>query len=121
MRNAFVVSLGLLFALGTTALAQDQQTLNAQAHEEFVQADKKLNQVYRQLLPKLQKSEKEKLVDAQLLWIKYRDANAAARSETNQGGSIYPMIYDSSRRRTTEARTQELQEWLEEFAPSKLP
>ncbi len=119
VKSGFVITLGLLLAVASWG--QDQQQMNRQAHEEFVQADKKLNQVYRQLLPKLQKAEKDRLVEAQLLWIKYRDANAEARAEANQGGSLYPLIYDGSRRRTTEARTQELQEWLDEFVPAKLP
>lgn len=97
------------------AFAQDQQTMNRQAEEEFAQADKKLNEVYRQLVRKLTKAEKEKLIDAQLLWIKYRDANAAARAEGNSGGSIYPMIYAGARSRATRERTQELQEWLAEY------
>ena len=105
----------LLLLLAYPCLAQDQQTMNRQAADDFAQADKKLNQVYRQLLPRLSKPEKERLIDAQLLWIKFRDANAKARAESNTGGSIYPMIYAGAQRRATETRTQELQEWLDEY------
>lgn len=104
----------MLLLLGP-AFAQDQQTLNVQAEDEFARADKKLNEVYRQLVRKLSQAEKEKLIDAQLLWIKFRDASAEARAESNRGGSIYPMIYAGARRRATVARTQELQEWLDEY------
>lgn len=89
--------------------------MNRQAAEDFAHADKKLNQVYRQLLPKLTQAEKDKLIDAELLWIKFRDANARARAESCSGGSLYPMLYSGAQKRSTETRTQELQEWLDEF------
>jgi uncharacterized protein YecT (DUF1311 family) len=111
-----------LFLLATLFLpcshpvwCQDQQTLNRQAAEDFAQADKKLNQVYRQLMSHLSKPEQERLIDAQLLWIKFRDAHARAKAESNQGGSLYPMIYAGAQRQASQSRTQELQEWLDEY------
>ena len=112
-RVSFVLS--LWFLLFSPVWAQDQHTLNRQAHEDFLQADKKLNQTYRALLPHLQPQEKEALVEAELLWIQFRDASARARAEINTGGSLYPMIFDGQRKRTTQNRTAELQEWLDEL------
>lgn len=89
--------------------------MNRQAHDDFLQADKKLNQTYRALLPHLQAQEKEALVEAQLLWIQFRDASARARAEVHNGGSLYPMIFDALRARSTHSRTAELQEWLDEL------
>lgn len=107
--------LSFWFLLCNSSWAQDQHTLTRQAHDDFLQADKKLNQIYRALLPHLQAQEKECLVEAQLLWIQFRDASARARAEIHSGGSIYPMIFDDLRTRTTQSRTAELQEWLDEL------
>ncbi|MHC5725357.1 MAG: lysozyme inhibitor LprI family protein, partial [Nostoc sp.] len=37
--------------------------------------DKKLNRVYQQLLSTLESSRKQKLIAAQVIWIKFRDTN----------------------------------------------
>lgn len=106
----------LALLLCTGAFAQNQQELNQQAQADFVAADKELNTTYKALMPRLDPASKKKLVDAQLLWIRFRDANATARAQVNEGGSLYPMIYAGSRARTTRERTAELKEWLAEYA-----
>jgi uncharacterized protein YecT (DUF1311 family) len=111
--KTIILSLTLFLAL--PALAQDQQTLNQQAAQRFADADKELNRVYRELKSHLSKPEQEQLVEAQRHWIKFRDANAKAKAVTNEGGSIYPMIYAGTQRRITESRIGELKEWLEEY------
>ena len=111
------VLLFLLLILGTpgVVLAQNQHELNVAAEAEFQKADAELNRVYQQLMAKLDKPSRERLIDAQLLWIKFRDADARARAEVNQGGSIYPMIVSGSRASATRARIAELKEWIDEF------
>ena len=43
------------------------------AGKSYEKADKNLNQVYRQLKPNLDKSQQNKLVNAQRAWIQFRD------------------------------------------------
>ncbi len=47
------------------------------AGESYKKADKKLNQVYQQLKPKLRNSQQNKLVNAQHAWIQFRDKSCA--------------------------------------------
>ena len=93
--------------------AQTQLEINRCAQLSYQNADKKLNQVYQQLLPKLQRSRKQKLIAAQLAWIKFRDASCEFERSQYEGGSIAPTIYFGCLEKTTIQRTQELQEYLQ--------
>lgn len=110
------ILIGCLVALSCTlaAPAQTQQEMNQQAAADFAAADRELNAAYKQLMGKLDKASREKLIDAQLIWIKLRDADGAARAAGNEGGSIYPLIYDGSRAASTRDRTRWLREWYDE-------
>ncbi|MFK0735156.1 MAG: lysozyme inhibitor LprI family protein [Gloeotrichia echinulata HAB0833] len=55
--------------------AQTQLEINQCALFSYQNADKKLNRVYQQFLPKLDKYRKQKLINAQQTWIKFRDAS----------------------------------------------
>lgn len=92
---------------------QNQNELNQQADKEFKQADKELNAVWKKLMPTLTPEVKKKLTDSQLLWIKFRDAEAAAKAENFAGGSMAPMIYSYSLKTSTQQRTKELKAWLD--------
>lgn len=113
MRNLRTL-LFLLALFSFPALAQSQQEMNQQADHEYQQADKELNRVWKELLPKLQPETRAKLETAQLQWITFRDAEAQARASIFEGGSMAPMIYLYSLKRTTEDRTEELKLWWEE-------
>ncbi|MEE3719906.1 lysozyme inhibitor LprI family protein [Tumidithrix elongata RA019] len=54
----------------------------------------------------------ERLVDAQLAWISFRDRNCKFASERFQGGSIAPMIYSNCIERLTKQRTDELERYF---------
>ena len=118
MRHLIALSLCLLpFFVGVRpAAAQNQHEMNQQAHKDFLKADAELNRVYQRLVAKLDDTSKKKLVDAQLKWIKFRDADAEARAATNQGGTIYPTVYNGVLAQTTKLRTGQLKQWLEEFS-----
>lgn len=105
----------IVFLLTLSVMAQSQQEMNAQARADFEKADKELNAVYKQLTALMTPEEKDKLVTAELLWIKLRDADAAARAAENEGGSIYPLIYEGNRAASTRARVKYLKEWLDEY------
>ncbi|WP_199249393.1 lysozyme inhibitor LprI family protein [[Phormidium] sp. ETS-05] len=71
--------------------------------------DNRLNQVYQQTLNRFS-SHREQLIDAQLAWIDFRDANCAFESNRVSGGRNICLI------RMTEIRTQELVD-IQEMIP----
>ncbi|AUB38651.1 hypothetical protein COO91_04623 [Nostoc flagelliforme CCNUN1] len=91
---------------------QTQTAINECAKLSYQRADKKLNQAYQQLLPTLETSRKQKLIAAQLAWIKFRDTNCEFERSKYEGGSIASSIYSGCLENTTKLRTQELQEFL---------
>ncbi|RCJ21994.1 hypothetical protein A6770_05050 [Nostoc minutum NIES-26] len=93
--------------------AQTQSDINRCAQLSYQSADKKLNQAYQQLLPKLDRSRKQKLIAAQLAWIKFRDTSCEFEKSEYEGGSIAPTIYFGCLEKTAKQRTQQLQEYLQ--------
>lgn len=136
MRQFFpaIVGAATLLSLGTTAVTmagvtpnvqelhvaqtpncnnpQTQSEMNACAGISFQNTDKRLNQVYRQLLPKLQGSRRQKLISAQQAWIKFRDASCAFERSEVEGGTMAPMIYSGCMAGLTEQRTKQLEGYL---------
>ena len=93
---------------------QTQSQMNICASIAYQNADRKLNQVYRQLLPKLSAARKQKLIAAQQAWIKFRDSSCEFERSAFEGGSIAPMIYGFCLADVTEQRTKDLQRYLED-------
>jgi uncharacterized protein YecT (DUF1311 family) len=93
---------------------QTQSEMNICASIAYQNADRKLNQVYRQLLPKLSASRKQKLISAQQAWIKFRDSSCEFERSAYEGGSIAPMIYGFCLADVTEQRSKDLQRYLED-------
>jgi uncharacterized protein YecT (DUF1311 family) len=91
---------------------QTQAAINECTKLSDQNADKKLNQVYQQLLSTLERSRKQKLIAAQLAWIKFRDSNCEFERSRYEGGSIAPSIYFGCLGNITKLRTQQLQEYL---------
>ncbi|MDZ8109726.1 MAG: lysozyme inhibitor LprI family protein [Nostoc sp. DedQUE12a] len=92
--------------------AQTQVQINECSRLFYQNADKKLNAVYQQLLPKLDRTRKQKLIAAQQAWIKFRDTTCEFERSEYEGGSIAPTIYFGCLENTTKERTQQLQEYL---------
>ena len=93
---------------------QTQSEMNICASIAYQNADRKLNQVYRQLLPKLSAARKQKLISAQQAWIKFRDSSCEFERSAYEGGSMAPMIYGFCLANVTEQRTKDLQRYLED-------
>lgn len=93
--------------------AQTQREITQCADLSFKNADKKLNQVYKQLLPKLSGARRQKLINAQQAWLKFRDTNCEFERSAYQGGTIAPTIYAGCLEQITQQRTQQLQEYLQ--------
>lgn len=95
--------------------AQTQSQINFCAAEQARVADRRLNQVYQQAIAKFKGTPTEtQLVDAQLAWIKFRDASCAFERDRFKGGSIAPTIYSSCVGRLTQQRTKDLEDYLSE-------
>lgn len=92
---------------------QTQSEMNACAGIAYRNADRRLNQVYQQLTPKLSASRRQQLVTAQQAWIRYRDASCNFERSEVEGGSMAPMVQASCLARLTEQRTKDLQQYLE--------
>ncbi|WP_375501482.1 lysozyme inhibitor LprI family protein [uncultured Nostoc sp.] len=75
--------------------------------------DKKMNQVYQQLLPTLNNFSKQKLIASQVAWIKFRETSCEFEISRYQGGSLAPTIYFGCRENFTILRTQQLQDYLQ--------
>jgi uncharacterized protein YecT (DUF1311 family) len=94
--------------------AQTQMAMNYCAYQSFKAADAELNQVYRQLRNNYKGTAQERqLVDAQLVWIKFRDADCKFSADRFKGGSIAPLIYSSCQEGLTKQRIRSLKDYLE--------
>jgi uncharacterized protein YecT (DUF1311 family) len=87
--------------------------MNECAAIAYQAADQKLNQVYQELKAALPDYRQPKLVTAQQVWIKFRDANCEFEKSAVEGGSLAPTIYYSCLTQLTEQRTKELQGYLD--------
>lgn len=105
----------LAFGLTLPMAAQSQSEMNRQAEQDFKAADAELNRVWAELKPRLPVHLRDKLVDSQLKWIQFRDAEAEARAAEVEGGSLRPLVYFGSLTETTRLRTQQLRSWLESW------
>ena len=79
------------------------------AGQNYEKADRKLNQVYQQLKPKLDKSQQKKLVDAQLAWIQFRDKTCAFSGAFAEGGTLEPVLKMNCLADVTEQRVKDLE------------
>jgi uncharacterized protein YecT (DUF1311 family) len=81
------------------------------ARRAYLTADKNLNLVYKPIISSLNGKEKQRLVAAQSIWIKFRDANCDFEVYRNLGGTGYGGFLSNCLERMTKARTEELENW----------
>jgi len=123
MKLVIILLIFLLVPIGAFALgqgqkksepcadAQTQADMNICWGKEYKAADATLNQVYAQLMRKLDEADKTQLKQVETAWLKYRDANCEFVGDQYKGGSMRPMIVamclaDTTRNRTVELRNQ---------------
>jgi uncharacterized protein YecT (DUF1311 family) len=104
-----------------TSLPSDCSNLQTQADMSVCAAtlaqtaDARLNQVYQQVRDRYQgTAQASLLIDAQLAWIDFRDANCTFASERFAGGTLAPLIYSNCIAEMTQQRTSELEQFLQE-------
>ena len=105
--------------LAPCANAVTQVKVNDCAKREYENADAEMNRVYQLLLTSLAEGtggdeDQQKLKDAQLLWLKYRDANCESEASIYEGGTIHPAIYNFCLASVTQERTKRLKAFLAE-------
>ena len=77
--------------------------------KEYKQADAELNEVYKQLMSKLEdEGHQASLKSTQQAWIRYRDTNCEYESYLSRGGTIYSVVHTGCLMRMTKERTTEL-------------
>jgi uncharacterized protein YecT (DUF1311 family) len=77
--------------------------------EELNSQDARLNGAYKQLRSQLTSARRQSLLDAQRLWIKYRDANCNFYADP-EGGTFANLLASECVLRETAERAKELEE-----------
>ena len=91
----------------TTTVAINECTL-----QQAKAADRKLNQAYQKLKPKLSTKQKQRLTQAQLEWIKFRDRTCEYEAGEYEDGTAASSIYSLCLTRVTTQRTADLEDYL---------
>jgi len=88
------------------------------SNKDFLKADKELNIVYQKVLKSLQtkpnddnsdyKEARRRLIEAQKIWIKFRDAECSIGAAFNLYGSVQAAEEEMCRKEMTEKRTKEI-------------
>lgn len=93
-----------------TSLAQFTMEQGEDLSVDYKKADKELNVAYQNLMKLISPQEKIKLVEAQKLWIKFRDAECSFQGMEYKGGSFESMTVIMCKTKLTEQRTKDLKE-----------
>jgi uncharacterized protein YecT (DUF1311 family) len=92
---------------------QTQAEMSYCASQTAKQEDDELNSVYQALRKELSGTDREeRLIDAQLAWISFRDADCAFVAGQFEGGSQQPQVTNDCIARLTHQRTTQLKEYL---------
>ncbi len=121
---ALLAVVGTISVLGQSGRSVMAQQLNCDRPQGDVEvracirlryelADKRLNDVYKQLIAKLNGEEKALLSEAQLGWIKQRDNTCEFEVYRNRGGTGYQGFLNECLERMTKQRTAELEKYLQ--------
>lgn len=98
---------------GNCAKATTTVEINECTSRQARVADRQLNQVYQQLRPKISSKQRQRLTQAQLDWIKFRDRTCEYEAGEFEGGTAASFTYSSCLARVTTQRTADLQRYLE--------
>lgn len=82
------------------------------SQQSYQAADKKLNQVYQQVISSLDSEPKQLLITAQQSWIKFRDNNCNFEVYNYRGGTGYEIFRNGCLERLTKQRTRDLRDYL---------
>ena len=114
--NNLIKIISLTFYI--SCYSQTQAEMNQQAYDEFNKADKKLNEVYQNILLDY-KSDTiflKNLKNSQRIWIQFRDAELKMKFPNYPDhiyGSMHPICRAFYLKDLTEKRIKKLEEWLD--------
>ncbi|MEM1286083.1 MAG: lysozyme inhibitor LprI family protein [Pseudomonadota bacterium] len=92
---------------------QTQMAMNLCADRDYQAADEELNAAWGELREMRQGQPSwQPILDAQRLWIPFRDAHCDAEAAFYEGGSIQPLIRLSCLAVVTEQRTAQLRDLI---------
>ncbi len=92
-----------------------QIEMNQMAADSYNHSLNKMNEVYSELMGKLDSNQSEAYRCAQSKWDDYVEAHARSVADIYKGGSIYPLIYYSELETLVFERTARLQSELDEL------
>ncbi|GAB6140391.1 hypothetical protein JCM14076_11200 [Methylosoma difficile] len=89
-----------------------QTQMNICAMQDFETEDAELNRVYKGLKHSLTRQKQGVLLEEQRAWLKERDPNCKKEAnEEAEGGSMWPLLFESCRATSTKARIEQLKQW----------
>lgn len=94
--------------------ANNTVEINYCAGESYKAADRRLNDVYRQLSSTMRGEQKSKLIETQETWIQYRDRNCSFETFGSRGGTGYSAFLSGCLERMTKQRTADFQRFMSE-------
>ena len=112
---AALLPLCVAVSIPLTANAQTQTEMNITAGKAYDRADKTMTVAYKKLMTVLTAKQKKQLKAAQVAWIKFRDAETVMLSGQVEGGSVYPLVFNTNLKEITERRTKELKDAYSAF------
>ena len=98
--------------------AQTQTDMNFCAGLSYENADRALNQSYQALTPQLSATRRQKLTDAQLKWINFRNTECDFYGSEAEGGTMQPMLVSGCKDQITQQRTADLNTYLTGKSPT---
>jgi uncharacterized protein YecT (DUF1311 family) len=112
MRLALTAASAVAALAISSAAAQSQMELNAQAAADLRKSDEQLNAVYNKLRAKISDAGKKNLQVAQQSWLHFRDQECEFETMGTVGGSIHSMIVAICLTRLTDQRVKDLEAQL---------
>lgn len=116
----FVPSLAFAAKLDCKSDQLDQSQMNECSNQDFLAADKALNDIYKKARDVIKGWDDETgaalkaFVDGQKGWIAYRDGYCTAYAYQSHGGSMEPMLIAGCMATVTKARTEELKSMIDD-------
>lgn len=99
---------------------QTQAEMNACEGLRWQRADRELNRVYQLVIPKVVGARRQKLVNAQQAWLKFRESECDFSSSYAEGGTMQPGLIAACRAEITQQRTAELNSYSQGKIPKAL-
>jgi uncharacterized protein YecT (DUF1311 family) len=89
----------------------NQLQMNDCAVRDFRAADAVLNIRYGEVMNTLSPQMRVALRTEQRTWLKGRDPACKRAAKANEGGSIWPLVFNACLEKSTRKRTDELERW----------